>query len=122
MMMVEFPSGVMIFLAGATSNEHGIEDVIRGQRGNLTLGGARLEVTPERPYVDELEAGDRTPPDAGETHVKHMRNFLQSMRSSTPPNCSEDLGVRVQAVVSMAEAAYRQKSLVRFDERTRKLT
>ena len=35
-----------------------------------------------------------------------MRNFLQSIRNNTPPNCSEDLGVRVQAVVSMAEAAY----------------
>ena len=85
------------------------------------MGGTRLEVTPERAYVDELEAGDRTPPDASETHVKHMRNFLQSIRSGTPPNCSEALGVRVQAVVSMAEAAYRQKSLVRFDEKKRKL-
>jgi predicted dehydrogenase len=121
MMMVEFPSGVMIFLVGATSNERGIEDVIRGQRGNLSMGGARLEVTPERFYVDELEGGDRTPPDAGESHVKHMRNFLQSIRSNTAPNCNEDLGVRAQAVVSMAEVAYRQKSLVRFDEKKRKL-
>ncbi len=121
MMMVDFPSGVMIYLAGATTNERGIEDVIRGQHGNLSMGGSRLEVTPERFYVDQLEAGDLTPPDAGETHVKHMRNFLQSIRSNTPPNCSEDLGVRVQAVVSMAEAAYRQKSLVRFDEKKRKL-
>ncbi len=121
MMMVDFPSGVMIFLAGATSNERGIEDVIRAQRGNLTMGGNRLEVTPERFYVDELEAGDRTPPDAGESHVKHMRNFLQSIRSNTPPNCNEDLGVRVQAVVSMAEAAYRNNTLVRFDEKNRKL-
>ena len=121
MMMVEFASGVMIFLAGATTNERGVEDVIRGQRANLTMGGNRLEITPERFYVDELEAGDRTPPDAGETHVKHMRNFLQSIRSNTPPNCNEDLGVRVQAVVSMAEIAYRRKTLVRFDEKTRKL-
>jgi hypothetical protein len=119
--MVEFPSGVSIVLAGSTVNERGIEDVIRGQRANLTMGGNRLEIAPERFYVDELEAGDRTPPDAGETHVKHMRNFLQSIRSNTPPNCNEDLGVRVQAVVSMAETAYRNKTLVRFDEKSRKL-
>ena len=85
------------------------------------MSTARVEMTPERFYVDELEAGDQTPPDAGENHVKHMRNFLQSIRSSTPPNCNEDLGVRVQAVVSMAEAAYRQRSLARFDEKTKKL-
>jgi len=48
-------------------------------------------------------------------------NFLQSIRTNTPPNCNEDLGVRVQTVVSMAEAAYRNKALVRFDEKNRKL-
>jgi predicted dehydrogenase len=121
MMMAEFPCGVMIFLAGSTVNERGVEDVIRGQKGNLALGGGRLQVVPERPFVDELEASDRTPPDAGETHVKHMRNFLESIRANVPPNCNEDLGVRVQAIVSMAEAAYRRKCLVRFDEADRKM-
>jgi predicted dehydrogenase len=121
MMMAEFPCGVMIFLAGSTVNERGVEDVIRGQKGNLALGGGRLQVVPERPFVDELEASDRTPPDAGETHVKHMRNFLESVRANVPPNCNEDLGVRVQAIVSMAEAAYRRRCLVRFDEAGRKM-
>lgn len=121
MMMAEFPCGVMIFLAGSTVNERGVEDVIRGQKANLTLGGGRLQIVPERPFVDEVEGSDRTPPDAGETHVKHMRNFLESIRANVPPNCNEDLGVRVQTVVSMAEAAYRRRRLVRFDETERKM-
>jgi predicted dehydrogenase len=121
MMIAEFPCGVMVFLAGSTVNERGVEDVIRGQRANLALGGGRLQVVPERPFVDELDASDRTPPDAGETHVKHMRNFLESIRANVPPNCNEDLGVRVQTIVSMAETAYRRKRLVRFDEADRKM-
>jgi predicted dehydrogenase len=121
MMMVEFPSGVSILLAGSTVNERGIEDVIRGMKGNLALGGNRLQVAPERPYVDEVDARDETPADAGETHVKHMRNFLESLRADVQPNCNEDLGIRVQTIVSMAELAYRKQKLVRFDERRREM-
>jgi len=121
MMMVEFPSGVSIVLAGSTVNERGLEDVIRGTKANLTMGGNRLQVVPERPFVDEIEGRDETPADAGETHVKHMRNFLQSIRTNGVPNCSEELGIRVQTVVSMAEMALRKQKLVRFDERKREI-
>ena len=119
LMMVEFPSGVMLFLAGSTTNERGVEDIIRGQKANLTLGGGRLQIAPERPFVEELDARDETPPDAGESHVKHMRNCLDSIRATVPANCNEDLGLRVQTIVSMAELAYRKQKLVRFDERAR---
>lgn len=121
LMMVDFPCGAMIVLAGATSNERGFEDVIRGSKANLTMGGNRLQVVPERPYVDEIDARDETPADAGETHVKHMRNFLESIRKNVPPNCNEDLAIRVQTVVSMAEMAYRKQRQVRFDERAREI-
>ena len=114
LMMVDFPCGVMI-------NERGVEDVIRGTKANLTMGGNRLQVAPERPFVDEIDARDETPPDAGETHVKHMRNFLTSIRNNVPPNCNEDLAIRVQTVVSMTELAYRKQRQVRFDEAAREV-
>ena len=78
-------------------------------------------VAPERPFADEIDARDETPADAGESHVKHMRNFLDCLRTNVAPNCSEDLGVRVQTVVSMAEAAFRKQRLARFDERKREI-
>ena len=121
LMMVDFPCGVMIVLAGSTVNERGIEDIIRGTKADLTMGGNRLQVAPERPFVDEVDARDETPPDAGETHVKHMRNFLTSLRNNVPPNCNEDLAIRVQTVVSMAELAYRKQRQVRFDEAAREI-
>ena len=121
LMMVDFPSGISIVLAGSTVNERGFEDVIRGTKGNLAMGGSRLQVVPERPYVDEVDGRDETPIDAGETHVKHMRNFLDSMRKNTPANCNEDLAIRVQTIVSMAETAYRKGKQVRFDERKREI-
>jgi predicted dehydrogenase len=122
LMMVEFPSGKMIFLAGATANERGVDDVIRGHKGNLLAGGTRLMLQPERPYVDEIEASDETPEGSGESHLKHMRNFIESMRANTAPNCDIELGTKVQTLVSMADTAYRQKRQVTFDEAKRRLT
>ena len=105
----------------STVNERGFEDVIRGSKANLAMGGSRLQVVPERPYVDEIEGRDETPIDAGETHVKHMRNFLDAIRANKPANCNEDLAIRVQTIVSMAEIAFRRQKHVRFDERKREI-
>jgi predicted dehydrogenase len=122
MMTVEFPSGVMIFLAGATVNERGVEDVIRGQKANLLCGGTKLELVPERPYAEEIEAKDETPPDSGETHAKHQKNFIHSVRNNVAPNCDIELGVRVQTIVSMAEASYRKGKSMQFDQAKMKMT
>ena len=113
--IVRFPSGAMIHVAGSTVNELGVEDVIRGQKGNLLLGGTKVLIQPERPYVDEIEAKDETPPDSGETHAKHQKNFIASLRTNTAPNCDIELAVRVQTVLSMAELSYRTGKMLRFD-------
>jgi predicted dehydrogenase len=115
MVMVEFPCGTMIHLAGSTVNERGIEDLIRGQKANLLFGGGKVQLQPERPFVDEVEAKDETPPDSGESHAKHQKNFIDSLRFDRIPNCDIELGVRVQTIVSMAELSYRKGKMVRFD-------
>ncbi|MEW6128884.1 MAG: Gfo/Idh/MocA family oxidoreductase [Acidobacteriota bacterium] len=122
MMMVEFPSGVMIYVAGSTINERGVEDVIRGQKANLLFGGGKVDLQPERPFVDEVEAKDETPPDSGESHLKHQKNFIDSLRTNTPPSCDIELAIRVQAVVSMAEMSYRKGKMLHFDASNRKMS
>jgi predicted dehydrogenase len=122
MLTVEFPSGSMIFLAGSTVNERGIEDMIRGQKANLYFGGGKVQLQPERPYVDEIDASDETPPDSGETHAKHQKNFIDSLRNEVQPSCDVELGLRVQTVVSLAEESYRKGRMVHFDPLKRKLS
>ena len=122
MLTVEYPSGVMIFLAGSTVNERGVEDVIRGQKANLLCGGTKVEIVPERPYAEEIEGKDETPPDSGETHAKHQKNFIESIRNNVAPNCDIELGVRVQTIVSMAEASYRKGKSMQFDANKMKMT
>jgi predicted dehydrogenase len=115
MMMANFPCGVHIFLAGSTVNERGIEDVIRGQKANMLLGGLKVEIQPERPFAEEIDAKDETPADSGETHAKHQKNFIDSLRNNVPPNCNVELGIRVQTIVSLAEQSYRTGKMMRFD-------
>jgi predicted dehydrogenase len=121
MAMVEFPSGTQIFLAGATTNERGVEDVIRGQKANLLLGGLKVQIQPERPFVDEIEAKDETPPDSGETHAKHQKNLIDALRKNVAPSCDIELGIRVQTVVSLAEQSYRRGKTMHFDAAKRRV-
>ena len=115
MVIIGFPSGPMIYLAGSTVNERGIEDIIRGQKADLLFGGGKVQIQPERPFVDEIEASDETPPDSGESHAKHQKNFIDALRSNSAPNCDIELGIRVQTMVSMAEQSYRKEKLLHFD-------
>jgi predicted dehydrogenase len=122
LVIVEFPNGTMIHLAGSTVNERGIEDLIRGEKANLLFGGGKLQIQPERPFVDEIEAKDETPPDSGESHAKHQKNFIDSLRNNRPPNCDVELGIRVQTIVSMAEQSYRKGKMLHFDSAKLKVT
>ena len=122
MLSVEFPSGAMIFLAGSTVNERGVEDMIRGQKANLYFGGGKVRIEPERPFADEIEAKDEPYEGPGESQVDHHKNMFDCIRNNKVPNCSIDLGVRVQAMVSMAEKSYRENKMMLFDPEKLRMT
>ena len=115
MLSVEYPSGAMVFLSGSTVNERGVEDMIRGQKGNLYFGGGKVRIEPERPFSDEVEAKDEPYEGPGESQVDHHKNMFDCIRNNKAPNCNIDLAVRVQAIVSMAEKSYRESRMVSFN-------
>ncbi len=121
MLTVEFPNGSMIFLAGSTVNERGVEDMIRGQKGNLYFGGGKVRIEPERPFVDDVEAKDEPYEGPGESQVDHHKNMFSCIRNGGTPNCNIELAVRVQTIVSMAEKSYRENKMVVFDEKKHKM-
>lgn len=118
---VQFPSGVMMFLASGTANERGVEDLIRGQKANLSLGGGKLLLEPERPFSDEVERKEETFEESKEVHAWHVRNFFRGLRGQEPLNCPIEMGLQVQTIVSMAEKSYRERKLVRFDATAREM-
>jgi len=118
---VQFPSGVMLLVASGTANERGVEDLIRGQKANLLMGGGKLVLEPERPFSDEVERKEEEFPESKEVHAQHVLNFFQGLRGTAPLHCPIEDGVRIQAIVSMAEKSYRERRMVRFDAEARKM-
>jgi predicted dehydrogenase len=118
---VQFPSGVMLFVASGTANERGVEDVIRGQKANLLMGGGKLVLEPERPFSDEVERLEENFPESKEVHALHVKNFFDALRGNAPLHCPIEDGVRIQAIVSMAEKSYRERTMVRFEPASRKM-
>jgi predicted dehydrogenase len=121
LVLVQFPSGTSFFLVSDTVNERGVEDVIRGHKANITMGGGKVVLEPERPYSDDVERKDETATDPEWSHANHVRNFLEALRGNEEQHAPVELGVRVQTIVSMAEKSYREGKLVRFDAGRRKM-
>jgi len=122
MMMCEFPNGAMIYLLGATVNEQGMEDMIRGSKANLYFGGGKVEIRPERPYSDQIEQESVPVVGPGEDQKEHHKNLISCIRNGGTPNCGIELASKVQAIVSMAEMSYRQSKMANFDPDKMKVT
>jgi predicted dehydrogenase len=116
--LVDFPSGYSMIIAGTVENEYGLGDVIRGNKATLLLAGGSVELRPERVYADEIEAEKPPVNGPGEDIGVHESNFLDCMRSRKEPNCNIDLAAPVQAVICLAEMAYKQNKQMGFDAKT----
>jgi predicted dehydrogenase len=113
-MIADFPSGHTIVIAGCTANEQGLEDMIRGHKATMYLGGNGIEIRPERVFADEIE-GSKEQIGTGEDIGAHERDFIAAIRTGKKPNCDIELATRVQVTISMAEMSYRQNKMMRFD-------
>lgn len=113
--VAEMEGGWTFFFIGSTVNEQGLTEQVRGNKATLYLAGKDPEVKPERPYAEETEGGPIAVKDSGENHPKHERNWIESIRDNKQPNCDMELGIRTQALVSLAEIAEVTKRTVSFD-------
>jgi predicted dehydrogenase len=119
-LIAEFPSGYVMHITSSTVNELGTQERIRGHKASLDMGGNKVQLNPERPFGDEVEAitSEGFP---GETISAHHKNFFESIRTGKQPNANIDLAVRVQTVISLAEISERRGTMCYFDENTRKI-
>jgi len=117
--IIDFAEDCSLMLLGSTINEQGWQDMIRGNKATLYIGGDSVEVRPEAVWADEVEGVQEQAP-GGEPIEVHEKNFLDCIRSNGVPNCNIDLAVRVQTMISLGEMAYRQGKTMHFDPKTRK--
>ncbi len=123
-MLAEFPSGYTLFIVSTTVNGQGLDDVIRGNKAVLktTVGANKVELTPERPYSDEIDAQTFDKLTPGEAISEHEKNWFSCIRSNKLPNANIDLGIRVQTIISMAEVAERYGIAAYWDAKNRRIT
>lgn len=111
----EMEGGWTFLFVGSTVNEKGLVEGVRGNKATMYLAGKEPEVQPERPFAEEIEAGVVAVKDSGESHVKHERNWIESIRENKQPSCNMELATRTQALVSIAEIAEITGRAVAFD-------
>ena len=97
-------------------------ETLADEQERLAGRDGALEIVLVHRRVPPLWALPKGTPDSGETHAKHQKNFIESVRDNVAPNCDIELGVRVQTIVSMAEASYRKGKSMQFDQAKMKMT
>tara|TARA_B100000676_G_scaffold309468_1_gene373132 strand:- start:271 stop:1641 length:1371 start_codon:yes stop_codon:yes gene_type:complete len=120
-LIAEFPSGTVMHITSSTVNEVGTQEIIRGQEASLEMAGNQIQLTPTRPFADEIDEY-KTEAFPHETVDAHHADWYKSIRTGKQPNCNIDLAIRVQTVISLAEQSERQNVMCLFDEKTRKIT
>ncbi len=120
-LIAEFPSGYVMHITSSTVNEQGTQELIRGQKATLTMAGNKVELRPERPYAEEIDP-ESSPAFPAESVALHHANFFAAIRGQQKLNAGIDLAVKVQTVISLAEASDRMGIVCYFDPATRKVT
>lgn len=106
-LLVEFPSGLCMLIAGSTVNEQGVGQVIRGSEATLYFGGNSVELRPERPYADLVDPENFENLLPGVDIAAHAGNLFDCIRSGKETNGNIDVAIIAQAIISMAEASDR---------------
>ena len=100
---IQFEKEHTMIVTGSTCNEQGLEDMIRGHKGNLYLSGNRCVLRPERIFHDEIDAEDiQYQPELSNPQHQHQLDFLQCVRTRSRPTSTVELGAQVMAIVDLA--------------------
>jgi len=122
-MLVEFPSGLTLVVAGSTVNEQGLPDMLRGRKATLHFASSqnKAELKPEALFTEEMDAEEFHDPSTVESIPRLEKNFFDCIRSGKPPVASVELAIRTHTVLCMAEMSERLGLALFFDEKTRTL-
>lgn len=117
-LVVQFESGHTMVVSGSTCNELGLETVIRGQKGNIFLGGRHCVIRPEREFAEEVDERTVECPDIGNDQEQHRLGWLEAIRTRQAPPSSVELGAKVMAVVDLATRSMWDGHAYTFDPKT----
>ena len=122
-LLAEFPNGLTFCVAGSTVNEQGLQDMIRGRKGAIYFSSTAndVELRPERPFVEELEAEHFKDPKPLAQIPPLEANWFNCIRTGKTPLANIDLAIRAHTVLALAEMSERLGFMLFFDEKTREI-
>ena len=120
---IEFEREHTMVVAGSTCNELGFERVIRGNKGNLFVGGRNAVIRPERIYADEVEEQEiAAAPGAGANDQDELRvAWVDAIRSRQKHPSDVDLGTKVMVIVDLATRSLWDGAAFEYDPARRKV-
>ena len=113
---VEFERDHTMIVAGSTSNEVGLETLIRGNKANLYVASRKVTLRPERIYAESIEEqvfeGDNT---LGDPQDQLRLHWLRAIRGQEAPLSDISLGTKVMVVVDLATRSIWEGKAYGFD-------
>lgn len=104
-------------VAGSTTNDTGLETLVRGNMADMYLGGNNVSIRPQRPYVDDIEPSQEQ--FGGINDQDQLRlNWLHSMRTREPNASPVELALKVMVIVDLAQRSMWEGKTYDFDPET----
>lgn len=118
---VQFEGEHTMIVAGSTCNEVGLENMIRGHKGNIYLNSRHCEVRPTRPYVDEVDQRTIECPEMPNDQELLRLNWFQCIRSRQPAISAVDHATKVMVIVDLATRSMWEGSAFEYDPSSMKV-
>lgn len=120
-MLVEFPSGLTLVVAGSTVNEQGLPDMIRGRKATIYFSSSqnKVELKPERIFSEEMDPEEFTSPLPTDSVPRLEKNWFDCIRNGQTPFANVELAIRTQTALCLSEMSERLSMTLLFDEKTR---
>jgi len=121
--VADYPGGPTVVMTNSLSNRTAMDTMIRGTDGYISWamlqGGAEygVKIVPAGKGKQEIVIpwkgqGDTT---------KLWQDLLECVRTRQQPKCNIEIGVRVQAPLSMGILSHRENKVIRFDAKEQKI-
>lgn len=117
---IQFEKEHTMVVWGATNNSRTPAPMVRGNKAVIELSGNNVRLTPEKPYVDEIdEATDKMP---GSDHDDLRLDFLGCVRERRTPKSPVELGVQIMVIVDLAARSMWEGKTYHYDPKTKKVS
>ena len=113
-LLLEYPNGPSVHLAGGLASEGSFPMQIQGNEGTMTFGGPGFVV--DRPAGKGK--GEEVKRERPGTLDEHWDDFLRAIHGGGKPRSDEQLNHRVMAALALGVRSYREGKIFEFDPNT----